>query len=217
MKGLLIKDFCLLKSQKRFWVTVLAISLLFFGVYDNPSFVICYLSLMVAMFTSGTLNYDEYNNGMGYLLTLPVGRTGYVQEKYVFGFATSAVATGAGYLLAIAVSSVKGGQYGNDVLIPSVVAGIVIAFFMMAVVIPLQLKFGAEKGRMTLFVVYGITILAVYLAMKLFQVPLDDILAVIDRALENGVTAAVVCVGTSIAVLLVSYCISIWIMKKKEF
>ena len=51
MKGLLIKDFKLLKNQKQFFLTVSMMGIIFLVVSNNPDFVISYITIMISIFT----------------------------------------------------------------------------------------------------------------------------------------------------------------------
>ena len=90
MKGLLIKDFKLMKNQKQFFLMILFFCIFFVVINGNPAFMISYLMVMCSFFTLSTISYDDFDHGMGYLFTLPVTRKIYVTEKYVFGLLTSA-------------------------------------------------------------------------------------------------------------------------------
>ena len=87
MKGLLIKDFQLLKNQKSFFVVFIAMAVIFL-VTDMMSqdFLVSYVSFLSIIMMVSSMTYDEFNNGLSYLMTLPTTRKKYVQEKYVFGF-----------------------------------------------------------------------------------------------------------------------------------
>ena len=71
MKGMLIKDFMLLKNQKQFFVTILVFAFVFFGIYDDTTFAFTYIVVLCTLFTISTISYDEYDNGMSFLFTLP--------------------------------------------------------------------------------------------------------------------------------------------------
>ena len=58
MKGLLIKDFKLLKNQKQFFVVIGVISIMLLLTNENPSFTITYTTMMFSMFTMSTISYD---------------------------------------------------------------------------------------------------------------------------------------------------------------
>lgn len=84
MKGLLIKDYKLLMLQKKTFLLMLLIAICMnFAMQDNPGFIIGYLTFFAALMANTTLSYDEYGNGIIFLLTLPVTRKTYVRSKYV--------------------------------------------------------------------------------------------------------------------------------------
>ena len=81
MKGLLIKDYKLLMLQKKTFLLMLLIAICMnFAMQDNPGFIIGYLTFFAALMANTTLSYDEYGNGIIFLLTLPVTRKTYVKQ-----------------------------------------------------------------------------------------------------------------------------------------
>ena len=84
MKGLLIKDYKLMLGQKSFFGMEALMSVLYLAIYKDPTFAVVFITVMCTMFTISTLSYDEYENGMAYLFTLPISRNTYVLEKYAF-------------------------------------------------------------------------------------------------------------------------------------
>ena len=89
MKGLFLKDLGLVKGQKQFFGVILIMMVLFTTAYTNFAFIIAYITVMVGILTLTTISYDEFENGMGYLFTLPVSRREYVGEKYLFSIVTT--------------------------------------------------------------------------------------------------------------------------------
>ena len=87
MKGLLIKDFKLLKVQKNSFLLILciAIGMEIFTNSTSSSFIIGYLSFVATLFTLSSISYDEFDNGNAFLFSLPITRKSYVIEKYGFG------------------------------------------------------------------------------------------------------------------------------------
>ena len=80
MKGLLIKDYKLLMLQKKTFLLMLLIAICMnFAMQDNPGFIIGYLTFFAALMANTTLSYDEYGNGIIFLLTLPVPSIWYLQ------------------------------------------------------------------------------------------------------------------------------------------
>ena len=83
MKGLLIKDYKLLMLQKKTFLLMLLIAICMnFAMQDNQGVIIGYLTFFAALMANTTLSYDEYGNGITFLLTLPVTRKTYVRSKY---------------------------------------------------------------------------------------------------------------------------------------
>ena len=87
MKGLLIKDGRLMITQGKtlLGIAVFMIVCSFLQGDSFPQFAASYSIMMTTIFTISTVSYDEYDNGIKYLLVLPVERRTYVKEKYCFG------------------------------------------------------------------------------------------------------------------------------------
>ena len=86
MKGLIIKDFQLLFSNKRILYIVFAIAL--FSAMMGDGITLTYISSFVAVMLQvsalSTISYDNYQHGNTFLMTLPLRRKDYVIEKYIF-------------------------------------------------------------------------------------------------------------------------------------
>ena len=75
MKGLLIKDFQLMKNQGKILIAILVVIAAFGIIADgNSSFLTAYITIFLALFTTSTISYDEYDSGYLFLFTLPVNR-----------------------------------------------------------------------------------------------------------------------------------------------
>ncbi|WP_349671593.1 ABC-2 transporter permease [Lacrimispora sp.] len=217
MKGLLIKDLLLLKNQQRFFLLVFIMSagMLLAGV--NPVFVINYVTLILTMFTLSSISYDEFDNGYAFLFTLPITRNQYAAEKYVFGFVTGGSACIIVTVFAVFMNFVKGGA-GTLELVISALLYLFISLMFMAVVVPVQLKFGTEKGRIVLIFIIGIIFAAGFFvvnAAKTFQLDLSTMVAALTSSAAGSVITVLLLI--SLAAVFVSYLISVKIMKKKQF
>ena len=62
MKGLLIKDFRLLKGQVHF-LLIVTVCVIVFMINGNEAFGVAYVCSMVALLSLTTVSYDEYENG----------------------------------------------------------------------------------------------------------------------------------------------------------
>ena len=94
----------------------------------------------------------------------------------------------------------------------------VMLFFFLAVMIPFQLKFGPEKGRIAMFIVLLGTMALVFGIVKLAGLDdsaLREAARVMGRMGLSGVAA--VCIAAAAAVMVISMFISARILEKKEF
>lgn len=84
MKGLLVKDFSLMKMQKNFFITILGIAAFMTVFLKNISFPMGFLPMVISLFTLSTISYDEFDNGNAFLFTFPITRKTYVTENIVW-------------------------------------------------------------------------------------------------------------------------------------
>lgn len=218
MKGLLIKDLRLLLAQKKFLVFVIGFSFFFLFVNKNFEFAVGYMSMLFVMFTCNTISYDELDNGMSYLLTLPVTRKKYAKEKYLFGFIMLLVSC----VIAVAFSVV--GALTNTIeinalhMLMSCGIIIVVACVFTALMIPLQIKFGAEKSRVVIFVVALAISAIVALVGKLLEqlgINIDSWFG--EFALQpKPLIVAELCMVV-LVIMGISYLCTVRFMQKKEF
>ena len=218
MKGLLIKDVKLLKNQKQFFLVICIIGTLFLVTSNDPSFVITYMTLMFSIFTLSTISYDEHDNGAAYLFTLPISRQSYTMEKYAFGLITTMLAWGVFTAAALGATYYRQIEIDLRQWLVIAVTYLAVALLLLAITIPIQFKFGAERSRIALIAVVGCAVLVAYAAAKIFEAFHIDLSAVIDRVAEMtpGVFLAFLC-AAAVAVIGISYSISLRIVKKKQF
>ncbi|MBE5990616.1 MAG: ABC-2 transporter permease [Paenibacillaceae bacterium] len=217
MKGLLIKDLLLLKNQQRFFLLIFFMSAGMLLVGVNSVFVINYVTLIFTMFTLSSISYDEFDNGYAFLFTLPITRNQYAAEKYVFGFVTGGSACIIVTVIALIMNSVRGGAGTLELLITALLY-LFMSLLFMAVVVPVQLKFGTEKGRIVLIFIIGLIFAAGFIvvkAAKTFQLDLSTVIAALTSFAAGPVITVLLLI--SLAAVYGSYLISVNIMKKKQF
>lgn len=218
MKALLIKDWKLLMSQKQFFLVTIVIVGAFLFTAKNPAFVVSYATIMYTVFTISTISYDDYHNGMSFLMTLPVSRTDYVAEKYTFGIlmgsGTSAVVMAA----AAAVFKVRDTGLSAEELLLSVMTAMLVAVFFLAFTIPVQLKFGAEKGRMALMAVSMLCFVLVMGGAALAERMGWKAGDLFEKVEEAPLGMVVCAMGAGcVCILLLSAVISLRVLKQREF
>lgn len=217
MRGLLLKDVFLLKNQKRFFLIFLfaAAGMLFANL--NPAFVINYVTIIFAMFTLSTISYDEFDNGYAYLFTLPITRKQYVAEKYVFGFLVGGSVCLVVSAFALIVTFFRTGIVDVGVLTPAFFS-LLIMFLFFCAVLPLQLKFGAEKGRIVLVFFIGAIFAIGYVLANVVKDSKVDVSAAIEAMTSlNQASVIGLLFVISVAAVCLSYLLSVKIMQKKQF
>lgn len=213
MRGLLIKDIQLLLQQRIFLGAVFVLSaVISFTAAEGPEFVCGYVTMLFALQAVGTLSYDEMDNSFLYLFSLPITRKIYVLEKYVFCTMISVFACIFSAVLILVTNSniVEIGEI-------TVIAGCIFAasMIMISVVLPVNMKFGAEKGRLAIFAFAAIIII---LAMgfgriqEIFSVDINEIMTKVSLQ-----AVAVTSVVILIMIYMVSFLVSTKIMEKKQF
>lgn len=219
MKGLLIKDLCLLKAQNVAWLVMLGCAV-FFMTTGRKEFGISYLCAMGALLASTTISYDEYENGMTFLFAMPVTRKEYVQEKYLFAGITLLMGLGISMVTCGIVSMVKTGSVVWSDLLGYSIGGITAGVVLLAVAVPAQLKYGVEKGRIVLAVIVAALIAFGMAAVKFGSGTktaghLKKIFAWMDSIGTIGIFG--ICMVLWIVIVMVSFLISVRVMKTREF
>lgn len=212
MRGLMQKDLCLLLQRSRVLVVLVGIAVLM-GFSTDGSFVIGYLTMLCAILTIGTISYDEFDNGYPFLLTLPITKKTYLNGKYLFCLLGGL----AGWIISVAIfigcSLVKGNAFAPSDLLETIafipILGLIIAFML-----PLQLKYGAEKSRIAIMLIGGGGWALGFFGMKLLP---DTLQLPAMAANMRDCTVAVVLAAICLAAFAVSYLVSLHIMEKKEF
>lgn len=217
MKGLLIKDFKLMATQKRFFLSIALVTVLLTLMAQDTSFIISYMSFIGSQFTMSTISYDEFDNGNAFLFSLPVTRKGYVLEKYGFGL----ILGGGCWLFSLLVALVGGeirktAPASYTFMVAMAVLPIILLF--LSVMLPFQFKLGGEKGRIAVFVLAGVVFAAIFLGIKMeesLHLGLGDFLGRFSNiGFGTYVTAGIV---AAMLALLLSGRVSMAIMDKKEF
>lgn len=154
MKGLLIKDFKLLKGQKNFFMTITAISIIMIIVSPGTSFPIGFLGFVGALFSLSSISYDEFDNGNAFLFSLPITRKDYVLEKYIFGLISGIMFLLLGTVISLVVIGItKTGSFNEIFLTAGSLFPTIL--LILSIMLPFILKFGGEKGRIAIIGVMG--------------------------------------------------------------
>ena len=158
MKGLLQKDFYLMRTLARSYAFILGVFFLIYltGVYDG-TFLCTFLVLMCVMIPANTFSYDEQAKWDKYAASLPAGRPGVVRAKYLFTLLVSLAALALAALLQALLFFL--GRAGTATLLEAELSAVAPAGFgilMTAILLPLLFRFGSQRGRLYLVLVVAV-------------------------------------------------------------
>lgn len=216
MKGLMIKDWKLVTQRKTFFILLIVIAF-FLRSQQGGLFAVTYMTMLTVIFGISTLNYDEYENSFPFLLTLPFSRRTYVREKYLFVCLVSL----AGWLSGVAIFAVSLAEQGTLQTLTAhgeLLACPSAALALLDIMLPIQLKFGAEKSRIVLFIVAGMVsaLAAIVLAVLNRMGISDEAMSVFLSGAGELVVIGVICAILA-CVTLISYRVSVRVLESKEF
>lgn len=217
MKGLLIKDFKLMKAQKNFFAVIVVVCFIMIATMEEATFAIGFLGFAGALFTLSSISYDEFDNGNAFLFSLPITRKTYVLEKYCFGLIASSCAWLFGVVISILFTVVNNSGSPLEQVLSAIVLFSVVVI-MLAIMLPIDLKFGGERGRIVILAVVGIICVLGILARRIQNALKLDVSAAISWL--SGIDESVFLVAAVVIALValgLSYWISCRIIYKKEF
>ena len=160
IKGLLKKDLYNLASYK----TSLIIVVLFCGIAIIGTDAIYWgsiiIGMIVGMISLSTFSYDEMAKSNRYILTLPVTRKEIVLEKYILAIGATILGSLLGFILTLLIGNIMNYvrpdrviDISIETLLATTVGGFFGVSFIQAIQIPSIFKWGAEKGRIQMFIV----------------------------------------------------------------
>lgn len=218
MLGLLIKDLKLLKNQKTFIFTLLIISCMFLMTDFGINFVLGYLTFMGAMLVVSTISMDDYNEGMSFLMALPIKRQDYVQEKYMLSLMIAIFSWLCGLILSLVGIFVKNMPVHITEHILTSLIILCLALILVSILIPVQMKFGQTRSSVAIMIICGILFLVgygIYTVILFLGFDVNMLLNFLNTLNQTTVTLFIFVV--MLIVEMISYAVSMGIIKSKEF
>ena len=178
----------------------------------NPFFLNILLGISVLLTLYQVMAYED-NNNVDYLISyLPVKKSEYVISRYLFGIISillSLIVIVGVYFISISINPAE--KMPLDLLLPT---SIISAVLSVAVIIPLVLKFGINKGRVFMsIIVMVISTIPVSIVSKLNENPdiINNIMSIISK-----IGLPILSIILSIVALLISIFISLKLYINKE-
>lgn len=222
IKGLLKKDLYNLASYK----TTLMIITLFCGIAIIGTDAIYWgsivIGIIVGMISLSTFSYDEMAKSNRYILTLPVTRKEIVLEKYILAIGATILGSLLGFVLTLLIGNMMNYvrpdnmiDINIDTLLSTSIGGLFGVSLIQAIQIPSIFKWGAEKGRIQMFIV--LFVIALIGAGVGFLIKESGLSVDIEK-LENTLKSFgwIILVILSFIIYFISYKVSYKIYKNKE-
>ena len=220
IKGLITKDLLQLKTYKRtliVFIFVFVVSGMQQETMDGAmSMITIMLILVFGMVGIATFSYDEMAKADRYILTLPLTRKEVVRAKYMLVILLTLVGAVLGVLASGIISYAMSKALPDFLeLISYALGGILGIAFVEGIQIPCMYKFGAEKGRMQIFIVIAIMALLLggifFIGEKInVNLPVNNILNILTNFLP------LVLLALTAIIYFVSYKIAYKLYSQKE-
>ena len=209
MRGLLIKDYRLLWNQRRTLGIMMLIWAIVVFTNTNPAFAVSYLIFSCSILAINTVSYDQHENGIIFLLSLPISRKQYVQEKYLLLLINLMAAV----LISVLFIWLPGNIEGIEVMF---LIGVVV--LVISVMLPVSLIFGEEKGRLVIIAFGAVICIVGVWSEKLAQMTGIDIDHMLDVFFsQKAMYLNLECILVCICALVISYGIASTHMVRKEY
>lgn len=212
MRGLILKDLYVLKSMGKQYAMVMGFMLLWAVAMKTPSFVYFFSIMMGAMILLSSLTLDEAVSFNRFALTMPVNVNTLIKEKYVLFLITMGMGVGASFILMFIIQLLPVSMEEFDYL--DMLPVMTIFIVGTAIALPFVFQKGAEKGRyayIASMLGMGVVFYGIIKLCTAFSISLEEI-----AAMKEGVFAVLLS-GGSVISLLVSYQVSVKIVRKKEW
>ena len=219
MKALFIKDIRIILKQQRVLICAFfaVITILAFAT-DNSMYAVAFVLFLVPTMMLTTISYDTFENGMSYIMSLPVSVKDYVTEKYILTVASSLIFNIMATILINVVLSIG---KGVSIMPLELIVNAMLAQFMVLIyislVLPVDIRFGTDKG-MIIVVLMAVVIGAAGPMLSNINVDSGLMYKLSESELTSvPVNTALLLMSVGGVFVIVSYFISVKLMKQMEY
>ena len=207
MKGLLLKDWYMMKKYCRAYLLI-AVVFIAVSLFSNDNmFFVFYPCLLCGMIPVNLLGYDERSRWMQYSGTLPYTKTQIVSGKYLIGLLSQiAILVATGVAQAAKMLIAHNFELGDFAVLMLLM--LIVSTLTSSICLPFVFKLGVEKGRTAYYIMIGFVCGASVLASSILRGQL------VSEIQPNLILALVAVAGIGIYIL--SWYLSIVFFKKRE-
>lgn len=185
--GLIKKDLLNLSSYKTSLLILIIFCAIAIGSTGTITFVPIIVCAITGMIALSTFNYDETSQADKYILSLPVTRQDIVLSKFILAISSTVIGALLGFLFTIALVNILNIirpdslitlDYNN--LLTTTIGAMFGISLIQSIQIPSIYKWGAEKGRIQMFVLIFVLVVLVlgisyFIMNSNFNINLNDI------------------------------------------
>lgn len=218
MKGLIIKDIRIIFSNKNVFLFIpILVSMAAFSKTRLAVYLFAYVAVMVISLLTTTISFDDMENGTSFLMTMPVSRKEYVKSKYLLGVVSLILGVVLSIAVVTAVTFLKGDTLDVNGLMLIVCLLWLVMIVLMSVLIPVQLKFGSINGKAVLMcIIIGSMIVLAAMILILRNYSEETLNFFVNEIMKNMVLMTAAGILGTVIILVISYMMSVRIMKKRE-
>ena len=223
VKGLLKKDLLNLASYKQSLLIIIAF-LAIFSAFNKGmiQFMPIAISTAMGMIVLSTFNYDEIAKADSFILSFPTNRKEVVKEKYILVISSMILGGVIGVILTILINYIMTAMnLESEVIIDfksliiTTLSGMFGITLVEAIQIPSIYKWGAEKGRIQMFIlIFLVVAIVIGGAFLLSHLNLGIDIEMINNFLSDY--GLIILIITTIIMLYISYKISCKIYCRKS-
>ena len=207
MKGLLLKDWYMMKKYCKSYIIIAAAFTALSLASKGNMFFVFYPCLLCGMIPVNLLGYDERSRWMQYSGTMPYTKAQLVSAKYLIGL-LSQIAMLVVMGTAQGIKTIVSGNFAWNDFIVLMLMMLIMTTLTSSISLPFIFKLGVEKGRTAYYVMIGFVCGASVLASSILRGQL------VSEIQPNLILALVAVAGIGIYIL--SWYLSIVFFKKRE-
>lgn len=218
MKGLIIKDIRIIFSNKNVFLFIpILVSMAAFSKTRLAVYLFAYVAVMVISLLTTTISFDDMENSTSFLMTMPVSRKEYVKSKYLLGVVSLILGVVVSIAVVTAVTFLKGDTLDVNGLMLIVCLLWLVMIVLMSVLIPVQLKFGSINGKAVLTcIIIGSMLVLAAMILVLRNYSEETLNFFVNEIMKNMVLMTAAGILGTVIILVISYMMSVRIMKKRE-
>ena len=168
MKGLLLKDYYLIRSILYIILVVFAVIGIAMSFLTSTWVLTVIATVMLGMISVTTINMDKSSGWRKVSVTLPVSRKTFLDSKYILYLLLSGIGLLLGVTLSVIVSVFKGQLDYNSMLL-FISISIAMALLSGSMTIPFAFLFSEEKSMLGLIIAYPLSAMIFVAAALLFD------------------------------------------------